>query len=163
MPLDDLSQPTDPRAGQPRRDDPRGYPHRPRSPIPTTGELRTARHRRIAQAIVRLVAPGVAEPGQSLEPARIIGLISVAAIAILGVLAAFGLPISDAQSDAILTAIPVVVAAIWGIVEWIRARVYSPATTRRLVLAAATEATKRAEGTPEPALGEPGAPEAYRD
>jgi len=62
------------------------------------------------------------------EPTALIGAISAAVAAILGVAAAFGLPISDAQQSAILGAIGPVVLIIAIMAVAIRSKVYSPAT-----------------------------------
>ncbi|MEU4640816.1 hypothetical protein [Micromonospora sp. NPDC023814] len=65
------------------------------------------------------------------EPLFTVGTITAAATAVITVLIAFGLPISDDQQTAILgvvaVAAPLVVAAL------ARGRVYSPATVSRLL------------------------------
>jgi hypothetical protein len=70
------------------------------------------------------------DPGAS-EPLWSVGSITAAVTAIIALLAAFGLDISDDQQSAILgvvaVAAPLVVAALS------RGRVYSPATVARLL------------------------------
>lgn len=73
------------------------------------------------------------------EPTRIIGWISTAVTATIGVLIAFGLNLSDAQQTAVLSVIgPYVVLAI-GMVEIIRSRVVSPASAGEAVAIAKTQ------------------------
>lgn len=70
------------------------------------------------------------------EPTRLIGWITTAVTATIGVLLAFGLNLSDPQQTAILATIgPYVVLAI-GMVEVIRSRVVSPASAGEAVVAA---------------------------
>lgn len=73
------------------------------------------------------------------EPTRIIGWISTAVTATIGVLVAFGLNLSDAQQTAVLSVIgPYVVLAI-GMIEVIRSRVVSPASAGEAVAIAKTK------------------------
>ncbi|WP_405111910.1 hypothetical protein OG559_02515 [Micromonospora sp. NBC_01405] len=64
------------------------------------------------------------------EPLFTVGAITAAVTAVIGLLVAFGLPVSDAQQTAILglaaVAAPLVVAAV------ARGRVWSPATVARV-------------------------------
>jgi len=62
------------------------------------------------------------------EPTALIGAISAAVAAILGLAAAFGLPLTDGQQNAILTAIAPVVVIIVIATAAIRSKVYSPAS-----------------------------------
>ncbi|MCX4470437.1 hypothetical protein OOK41_08975 [Micromonospora sp. NBC_01655] len=65
------------------------------------------------------------------EPLVTVGVLTAAVTAVLALLVAFGLPLSDAQQTAILGLVavlaPLVVAAI------ARGRVYSPATVRAML------------------------------
>lgn len=78
-----------------------------------------------------------AAPTMQTEPATIIGLVSTAVAAIVALLVAFGLPITDAQQVAILGVVagvgPIVVALL------IRPRVYSPASADAAVEVARIE------------------------
>lgn len=65
------------------------------------------------------------------EPAQIIGWLTGAATAIIALLVAFGLDIDQTQQAAILGVVAVVAPIIAGLV--IRFKVFSPATTERLV------------------------------
>lgn len=71
------------------------------------------------------------QPGTAEEPLLNVGVLTATATAVLALLVSFGLPISDTQQTAILgvvaVAAPILVAALG------RARVYAPATVRRLL------------------------------
>lgn len=67
----------------------------------------------------------------STEPLVSVGTITAAATAVVGLLVAFGLDLTDTQRTAILGVVGVlapVVVAVWG-----RRRVYAPATVARLL------------------------------
>lgn len=67
----------------------------------------------------------------SSEPLVTVGTITAAVTAVLGVLVAFGLDLSDDQKTAVLGVVAVVapfVVAFWG-----RRQVYAPATVARLL------------------------------
>ena len=72
-------------------------------------------------------------PGSS-EPLWSVGGITAAVTALLGVVTAFGLPLTEAQQAAVLA--PLIVALVG------RARVYAPATVERLVGETAPEADR---------------------
>jgi len=72
------------------------------------------------------------------EPAAIIGAISTAVTAVLALLVAFGIDLTDGQQAAILGVIAGVGPVVTGIL--IRRTVYSPATRDAQVAAAATSA-----------------------
>lgn len=67
------------------------------------------------------------------EPAAIIGAISAAATAIIGLLVAFGFDLSDEQQKAILGAIGPVVVIIALTSAAIRSKVFAPKTVTELV------------------------------
>ncbi|MEK8107397.1 hypothetical protein NKG94_23770 [Micromonospora sp. M12] len=65
------------------------------------------------------------------EPLVTIGTITAAVTAVIGLLVAFGLPVSDDQQARILGVIAV--AAPFVVVAWGRRKVYAPATVARLL------------------------------
>ncbi|MEU8220920.1 hypothetical protein AB0C47_34830 [Micromonospora taraxaci] len=67
----------------------------------------------------------------STEPLVTVGAITAAVTAVLGLLVAFGLPISDDQQARILGVIAV--AAPFVVTFWGRRQVYAPATVTRLL------------------------------
>ena len=66
------------------------------------------------------------------EPVAIIGALTAAVAAVLGLLVAFGLPITEEQQSAILAAIGPVAALIVGAAFLIRSKVYAPATVEKI-------------------------------
>ncbi|MGA5306526.1 hypothetical protein [Micromonospora taraxaci] len=75
--------------------------------------------------------PSVNPDSDSTEPLVTIGTITAAVTAVLGLLVAFGLPISDDQQARILGVIAV--AAPFIVTFWGRHKVYAPATVARLL------------------------------
>jgi len=75
--------------------------------------------------------PSVNPDSDSTEPLVTIGAITAAVTAVLGLLVAFGLPISDDQQARILGVIAV--AAPFVVAFWGRQKVYAPATVARLL------------------------------
>ncbi|MEV4271919.1 hypothetical protein [Micromonospora aurantiaca (nom. illeg.)] len=74
----------------------------------------------------------VYEPdAESTEPLFTVGTITAAVTAVLALLVAFGLDLSDGQKQAILGA--VAVAAPFIVAAWGRRRVYAPATVAKLL------------------------------
>lgn len=67
----------------------------------------------------------------STEPLFTVGTITAAVTAVIGLLVAFGLPVSDDQQTAILAV--VAVAAPLAVAALARKRVYSPATVAKLL------------------------------
>lgn len=67
------------------------------------------------------------------EPARLVGLVTTVVTSVLALLVALGLPISDELTVAILGLVAGVGPLVAGVI--IRGRVYSPATTGKLVAA----------------------------
>jgi hypothetical protein len=82
-----------------------------------------------------VTVPATPEVGSPKEPLVNVGSITAAVAALLAVLVAFGLDLSDVQTGAVLTlvtvAAPLVVAAVG------RRKVFSPATVRTMVVDAA--------------------------
>lgn len=74
--------------------------------------------------------PSVPDPTSS-EPALAVGAVTAFVTAVIGLLVAFGLPVTDDQQAAILgiTAVLAPVIAGW----FIRSRVFSPAAVARLL------------------------------
>lgn len=72
------------------------------------------------------------------EPARLIGGIVAAVAAVVGLLVAFGVPVTDDQKEAILLVVSTVGPLVAGLV--IRERVYAPATVKQLVVDAQVDA-----------------------
>lgn len=67
----------------------------------------------------------------STEPLAGVGLLTAAAAALLGVVVAFGVPVTPAERDAILLAIgPVAAVVVWVVG---RRKVFSPATVATLL------------------------------
>lgn len=83
------------------------------------------------------------------EPARIIGYVTTAVTAIIGVLIAFGVNISDQQQTAILTAIGAFVPVAIFMTEFIRSRVVSPASAGEAVAVAKTASPFDQVGLPD--------------
>lgn len=81
------------------------------------------------------------------EPARLVSAITAALTAIFSVVAAFGLPISDAQQTAILGAVAPIVAAIMLAGEIIRGQV-TPVKKAQDKIDAAYQATPGQEPKP---------------
>lgn len=75
----------------------------------------------------------------STEPTRIIGYVTTAVTALIGLLVAFGVDISDEQKNALLTAIGAFVPVAIVMVELIRNFVVSPASAGEAVAIAKTE------------------------
>lgn len=74
----------------------------------------------------------VYEPdAESTEPLFTVGTITAAVTAVLALLVAFGLDLSDGQKQAILGV--VAVAAPFIVTAWGRRRVYAPATVAKLL------------------------------
>jgi hypothetical protein len=93
--------------------------------------------------------PATPEPDAAKEPLLSVGTITAFAAAALGVGAAFGLPLTDAQTGALLGLVPfaaALIVAIWG-----RKKVFSPATTRAMVVEAAASGQVKTEATVVPA------------
>lgn len=77
--------------------------------------------------------PAVPTSG-STEPLAVVGLLTAAAAAAIGVLVAFSVPVTPAERDAVLVAIgPVTALVVW---LWGRRKVFSPATVSTLLAAA---------------------------
>ena len=74
------------------------------------------------------------------EPARIIAGITAALVALFGVAAAFGLPISDDQRNAVLGAVAPIVVLLVALGEIIRARVWAPTSHEDAVATARRQA-----------------------
>lgn len=71
------------------------------------------------------------EAPDSAEPSLAVGAVTATVAAILAVLAAFGLSLTEAQHDAVLV---LVAAAAPMVAAWFtRKRVYSPASVRKLL------------------------------
>jgi hypothetical protein len=90
--------------------------------------------------------PATPEPGAPAEPLLSVGAITAFAAAALGVGAAFGLPLTDAQTGALLGLVPfaaALIVAIWG-----RKKVFSPNTVRAMVVTAAATGEVPTEPTP---------------
>ncbi|MFV2087073.1 hypothetical protein [Micromonospora sp. LOL_021] len=68
---------------------------------------------------------------RSTEPLWSVGGVTAAVTALLGVVTAFGLPLTEAQQAAVLGLAAVVAPLIVALVG--RARVYAPATVERLI------------------------------
>lgn len=73
------------------------------------------------------------------EPSTLISMVTAALTAVLGVLAAFGLDVSDAQRNAILAAVGPLVLVIAALGPIIRAFVVSPQTAANAVVMAKQE------------------------
>lgn len=70
----------------------------------------------------------------SAEPLAVVGLLTGAAAALIGVLVAFSVPVTPAERDAVLVAIgPVTALVAW---LWGRRKVFSPRTVATLLAAA---------------------------
>lgn len=82
------------------------------------------------------------------EPAVIVSTITAAIVAVLGLLAAFGLSISDSTRDAILGAVAPLVAVILLLGPVIRQMVYSPHTTQAIAEKAAATGDATIPGPP---------------
>jgi hypothetical protein len=92
------------------------------------------------------VVPATPEPDAPAEPLLSVGTITAFAAAALGVGAAFGLPLTDAQTGALLGLVPfaaALIVAIWG-----RKKVFSPNTVRAMVVTAAATGEVATEPTP---------------
>lgn len=101
---------------------------------------------RRGKAMEPAIIPATPEPGAASEPLLSVGTVTAFAAAALGLLAAFGLPLSNAQTGAILGLIAVaapLIVAVWG-----RKKVFSPATTRAMVVTAAATGEVATEPTP---------------
>jgi hypothetical protein len=72
----------------------------------------------------------------STEPTRIIGWVTTAVTATVGLLIAFGANLTDAQQTAIIGVIAPYVVIALGMVEYIRSKVVSPAATGAAVAVA---------------------------
>jgi hypothetical protein len=102
--------------------------------------------KRKAKTMQPATIPATPEPGAASEPLLSVGTVTAFAAAALGLLAAFGLPLSNAQTGAILGLIAVaapLIVAVWG-----RKKVFSPATTRAMVVTAAATGEVATEPTP---------------
>jgi hypothetical protein len=66
------------------------------------------------------------------EPARVVSTVTAMLTALFAVVAAFGLDLSDAQTNAILGAVAPIVAAIFFMGEIIRGQVYAPETVEQI-------------------------------
>jgi hypothetical protein len=103
------------------------------------------------------VVPATPEAGSASEPLVTPATVVASCSALVAMLVAFGLPLSDNQTVAILgfvtVAAPLLVAA------WARRRVFAPATVRTMVVDAATHGDIRTEAaevsTPAPPPAEP--------
>lgn len=91
------------------------------------------------------------------EPLVTVGSVTAAGAAVLALVAAFGLHVSDGQQAAILGVLSVVapiVVALWG-----RRKVYSPATVARLLAPRGARSARLGEHGPEDVIlpSQPGA------
>lgn len=82
------------------------------------------------------------------EPARLVSTVTAVLTALFGVVAAFGLPVSEGQQNAILGAVTPIVAAIFLMGEIIRGQVYAPDTVEDIKESAEKAVVKAYKATP---------------
>lgn len=103
---------------------------------------------RIARKATTMTIPATPAPGAPKEPLISVGFVVAAGTALLAVLVAFGLHLSDAQTAAILTALTVLAPLV--VVLLGRLRVFSPDTVRVMVVDAARRGRTRLDPAPAP-------------
>jgi hypothetical protein len=90
--------------------------------------------------------PATPDPGAAKEPLVNPTVITAAVAALIDVIVAFGVDLTDAQTTAILAFVPI--AALIVLAVWARRKVFSPATARAMVVTAA----RTGEVATEPAV-----------
>lgn len=94
------------------------------------------------------VTKPVPQNAMATEPATIVGTITAAATAVIALLVAFGLDLSDEQQQAILGVVAVAAPVIAAVV--IRGKVYAPKTAQEVVNDAAETGVAADVATPPP-------------
>lgn len=82
-------------------------------------------------SVVDSPVPLTPEPGAPKEPLLTVGTVTAAGSAVLALVVAFGLHLSDAQTGAILTVLTVAAPFLVAVIG--RSRVFAPRTVRAMV------------------------------
>jgi hypothetical protein len=96
-----------------------------------------------------VVIPATPDPGAAKEPLLSVGTVTALVAAAIAVATAFGLPLNDEQRGAVLVLVAAVAPFAVALVA--RKKVFSPNTTRAMVVDAANTGVVRTEGAVVPA------------
>jgi hypothetical protein len=105
--------------------------------------------KRKAKVMITTTIPATPEPGAAKEPLLSVGTVTALVAAAIAVATAFGLPLNDEQRGAVLVLVAAVAPFAVALVA--RKKVFSPATTRAMVVEAAASGQVKTEATVVPA------------